>query len=657
MSGGLKYTNRELNSPKAAVAIVVAVALAMPIAAATDMLVGRAEAEDETVLRIGLMTKVDSMNPNVGEIDSSYIFYGLVYDSIHVVDEDLNVVGNLCTDWYVDEDYEPYGSAWIMEFTEHATWHDGERFTSEDVVFTININADNYVTMWANQPYTYHMDYAEALDDYTVRVHYYDRATEEPMAAAYARNIWLPILPEHMLRDWTPTDIVFEWEGVFEDSDPRLIGTGPFMVTDDIYQEFLAGDRLTMVKNPDYFWQYEKEGAPEIQFDRIEMHFFDDATAMALALEIGDLDVAALPPQEYHTIKGKVENNELDDIVAFNGKKCTYYWTHFGINANNAGPNPSRLDQTIRHAMAMAIDKKYIVDQFYLGYGEPATTMLPPIMDEWHYEPTADELFVYDKEAARALLDARGYRHTPESPDVRICTADSYAVQEGLVAEGKPLEYGLAVRQECPEEKEVAAYIKTEFADIGIDLDYTIMTEAAMSTYIYGYAYDTYMWYWSSDSDPNYQLFVQSKLSWDGWSDNMYYNESYEENFMKQLSEFDVEKRKEYVDNCQRIHYMDAYFQLLNYAEATYAWRTDTFTGWGDWEAHPARSVDNFWSGNPLYFDLVPGEAATEGDIPWLALAAGLGVVAAVIAAIVVLKRKSGKKGKEKEEKTSPLGE
>ncbi|UCE91522.1 MAG: ABC transporter substrate-binding protein [Methanobacteriota archaeon] len=628
----------------------------MPVAAATNILNGGDGDEDESILRIGLQTKVDSMNPNVGEIDSSYIFYGLVYDSIHVVDEDLNIVGGLCTDWYVDEDYIPYGSAWIMEFTQNARWHDGERFTADDVVFTLNLNCNNYTTMWANQPYTYYMNYAEKIDEYTVRVHYYDRDTGLPLPAAYARMIWFLILPEHLLRDWSPTDIAFGWEGVFDDTDPPIIGTGPFKVTDNIYEEFLAGDKLTFVKNEDYFWQYDREGSPEIQFDRLELHFFDDPTAMAIALENGDLDVTQLPPHEYHTLKGKVDNGQLENVAAFNGDKCTYYWTMISICANNAGPNPSRLDPVIREAISMAINKQHVLDNYYLGYGTVGTTMIPPVNKEWHYELTAEELYEYDIAEANDLLEQNGYRYTPDSPDVRVCTADSYAVQANLVAEGTPLRYEMAVRQECPEEKDVAAYLVSEWAKIGIGLEYTIMTEPALSTYVYGYMYDTMMWYWSGDPDPNYLLFIQTKMSWGGWSDNKYWNPAYDENYSLSCREFDVEKRREYTDNCQRIAYRDAHFIMMVNADATYGWRTDTFTGWGDWEAHPARSVDNFWSGNPLYFDLVPGERE-PGEVPWLAIAAGVGVIAAAVVAVVALKRRSGKKGKPEKEKTSPLGE
>jgi peptide/nickel transport system substrate-binding protein len=329
---------------------------------------------------------------------------------------------------------------------------------------------------------------------------------------------------------------------------------------------------------------------------------------------------------------------------------------------NNAGPNPSRLDLSIRQALAMATDKVHINDQYYLGFGEPGTTLIPPVND-WHYEPTDDELYKYDLQAARDLLEASGYRVTENSPTaptgekIRVCTADSYAVQEGLVLEGKPLIYDMGLRQEYPEEKDIAMYLESEWAKIGVQINYKIMTEAALGAYVYAYACDTFLWYWSADVDPMYQLFCQSKVAWDGWNDNMYTSAAYEQNFSRSVQEFDEDLRREYVDNCQKVHYRDVSYIILSYVGQTYGWRTDTFSGWGDWDANPGRSVDNFWTGNPLYFDL-EYIGGGEREIPWMAIAAGVGVIAAAAAAVVFLKKRGGgKKGEKKEEKTSPLGE
>jgi peptide/nickel transport system substrate-binding protein len=304
----------------------------------------------------------------------------------------------------------------------------------------------------------------------------------------------------------------------------------------------------------------------------------------------------------------------------------------------------------------MGTDLSYINENFYLGLGEPGTTLIPPVNEYWHYEPPEEDVYAYNVAAANELLESSGYRYTPESPTVRVATADSYAVIEGFVSEGTPLVFELAVRQEAPEEKDIAMYLESEWAKIGVDLNVEIMTEAALGALTYGYAYDITIWYWSADVDPMYMLFCQSKVSWNGWSDNMYYNPEYEHNFTSSVREFDEETRREYVYNCQKVHYEDAVYIVINYAHQTYAWRTDSFSGWGDWEEHPGRSVDNFWTANPLYFDLeYIGEDETA--IPWTGIIVGLGVVAAATATVVFLSvRKRGKKGGKRDEDTSLFG-
>jgi len=54
----------------------------------------------------------------------------------------------------------------------------------------------------------------------------------------------------------------------------------------------------------------------------------------------------------------------------------------------------------------------------------------------------------------------------------------------------------------------------------------------------------------------------------------------------------------------------------------TFAWRTDTFTGWGDWASNPGRRISAYWCGNQLYFDLVPiaGADAPPVNVGMIAL-------------------------------------
>ncbi|OGS42281.1 MAG: hypothetical protein A3K67_00050 [Euryarchaeota archaeon RBG_16_62_10] len=616
------------------------------------MLMNTSAAEEETILRIGFMQDVDTLNPLIGLNDASYVFYGLVYDALNVVNNTFGVDGNLALSWQpVPEDDpqlevsgEPYYSVWEYVITENASWHDHEPLTVNDVVFTVNLNAENYESMWAYQPYSYWMHYAEESGPNKVRIHFYDRVTGEPSPAVYPYLLAIPVLPEHVLGDYSPYDLAFNWTGVVANSDPPIVGTGPFMATDRIYEEWEDGDYINLVKNPDYHWKADK--GKEIQFDRIRMYFYDEAAAMRIALENREIDVAQFPPNEYREMKGEIASGDLENMVAFDGLKVTQYWTEIAFNMANAGPNPARLDPAVRHALAMATNKTYIVENFYHGYAEEGTTLVSPIDPVWHYEPTADELFEFDLNAANALLESSGYTDS-DGDGIREARATSLAVLNSWVSEDTPLSFEMMIRREYPEERDIAAYLKQVWEDVGVDLDVQIMSEAALGTIAYTYTYDTMIWYWSDDPDPNFMLFCMSEKAWNGWNDNYYTSPGYEENYTNSVMEPDPDLRKTYVDNAQRIHYLDAAYIILAYPYQTYIWRTDTFTGWGDWEANPGRSIDHFWTGNPLYFDLVPHKVDGDGRYPVVLLGVGIAVAAAAVVGAVLLSRRIAKKREE----------
>lgn len=77
------------------------------------------------------------------------MFYGLVYDNLVAVDQDMNPKPNLAVSWNIVTDISPHGSVWQYNLTHNAVWHDGEPFTADDVVFTISYQTGpNFYYMW-----------------------------------------------------------------------------------------------------------------------------------------------------------------------------------------------------------------------------------------------------------------------------------------------------------------------------------------------------------------------------------------------------------------------------------------------------------------------------------------------------------------------------
>lgn len=581
------------NGQKLHLAVAVAALLIVP----SMFVLAEAEAQGAsmTTLRIGMVEPIDSLNPFMGVTDNAYIFYGLVYDFLVAVDEDMKPQPNLALEWWIVPDAEPYGSVWQYNLTENAFWHDGEPFDADDVVWTYEFQIGaNWKLMWAYQPYTILVDSVEKVDKYTVRLHFADRTTGIPTPCAFGDSMMVPILPEHLWRDMDPAAASATY------TNPKPVGTGPFMCTDSTASEWQRGDRLILYKNPDYHGTADY--GQEVKFDRLILEFYLEPAAMVTDIQRGAIDLTAFDAPSYSSLVDWLSRHESAPIGTYHGLKCTSYSVEIGIcMEENPGFNPLRRDFAVRQALAYATDKEFIRDHIYMGYSEIGSALLSPIYDDWYWAPDISEEYSYNIAKANEVLDLAGYVWNDDHT-VRESSAGNPLDPAG----GTPLSFGLLVEEEMFEDKAVAMFLQDEWAEIGVQITPEFVDTALWSTRAYGAAYEILLTYWSGDPDPNYLLYIQSSDALGGWSENWYSSPYYDENYTNSLLNVDPSVRLQYVINCQKLTYNDAAFIVYGYPYGCYAWREDHFTGWGDWSLHPGRQESNFWSACPLFFDLVP---------------------------------------------------
>ena len=572
---------------------------------------------NNATLSIGVLDEVDSLNPYIGLTRASQLFYSLVYDGLQSLDEDLEAAPNLAIGCYAvpttDPELQatgaPFGSVWQYNLTSNAYWTDGEQFTADDVVWNIQINANASGELWACQPSSYFMKDAVKIDESTVRIHFYDRSTGTPMSASFANMISMPMLPKHMMADLNSFDIGFTWNGVFSDTDPPIVGTGPFMAPPDIWNEWLAGDHLTLLRNPEYHAKPDR--GLEVHFDKIQLVFYDDTTSMQLALTNHELDIAELRSDVFSAIVSSSQAGSLSDITIYKGlgpaQDLVYLSWLVRSGPDPLGgyaPNPAMRDPEIRKALAMATNNDYIADDIFDGLAEAATTIISPINSRWHYEPTQAELIPYNIEEAKQILEDAGYVHM-DGDGVRECANGSYAVQSGLVADGTKLSFAMAVPSRSdPGIREIAEYLEEEWARVGVELIISFIDPDVLP--LCPYDLDVGLVTRSGPLDPNEVLFAQSKRAIYGWSDSGYSSVQYDESYNESVTSMSYQARKAAVDECQRIHYLDLPYQNLIYPYQLYAWRDDSMQGWGNWSERPGLSIENTWGASPLLFNLVP---------------------------------------------------
>ncbi|MBN1677577.1 MAG: hypothetical protein JW880_03475 [Candidatus Thermoplasmatota archaeon] len=546
---------------------------------------------EETALRIGLRQPIDSLNPFIGVTDSAYLFWQFIYDNLITVDEDMQPKPNLATSWYAVPEYEPYGSVWQYNLTRNATWHDGEPFVADDVVFTIEMQIGlNFDTVWAYQPYTALIDSIEKLDDYTVRIHYRD-LDGAPSPCPFAESLMIPMIPEHIWGSMSIPERVFSYENLWP------IGTGPFMCTNHTEDEYKSGDPITLLRNPDYHGAVER--GDTVDFDMVVLVFYLEPLAMLMDIREGSLDLAAFDAPTFEELEAWLDSNPDAPIETYSGLQCSGFSVELSVCMQSNALNNLRRDPAVMKAMAYAANKEFIRDNVYQGYAEVGSTIISPVYGDLYWEPGPGEAYAFNLTKANETLDAAGYYWGMDGVR-RAGVGNAYGPQD------TPLTFEILIMQDLVEDRDTAMKLRDDFSKIGIEIDPRIVSIGLWSTLVYSYNYELAMTYWSGDPDPAYLLYAQTSHSIGAWSENGYSNPYYDENYSKYISATTHEQGRTAIHNCQELMYEDAAFMVTAYPFGCWGWRTDNFSGWGDWGAHPGRQLSNVWSTNQLYFDLMP---------------------------------------------------
>jgi peptide/nickel transport system substrate-binding protein len=137
--------------------------------------------------------------------------------------------------------------------------------------------------------------------------------------------------------------------------DKQAIGAGPYKLA-----EYRPGEQTVLEKNDDYFGDAPKN-------DRVIIQYFDKSSALKLAVENGEVDIAYrnLTPTEIEDLRSA----DGLSVVEGNGTEIRYM-------VFNTKLAPGK-DLAVRKAMAYVIDRQAIADNVYNGTVQPLYSMVP----------------------------------------------------------------------------------------------------------------------------------------------------------------------------------------------------------------------------------------------------------------------------------------
>lgn len=272
-------------------------------------------------------------------------------------------------------------------------WSDGQPITSKDIAFTWKAYLDT-----ANNPISRsdwkHVTAVDTPDDQTAVLHFDGIYPAWPVMLDLGPNNGSGgILPSH----------IFEGKTGLE-KDPQIHtptwAGGPFAI-----KEWVAGDHMTLVANPNYFGDKPK-------LDAIQIKFVADPEAGLAALQAGDVDMMVnLAESDIEAVKGMESNGvqlRVDPAAEFE-----HLFFNLGTTAGTDGQGKSDVDgfcpfqdPNVRKAIALGIDRLSFIKN-YLKEDEKA--FIGTLWPNSSWNNTSLQPYPYDADQANQLLDTAGY--------------------------------------------------------------------------------------------------------------------------------------------------------------------------------------------------------------------------------------------------------
>ncbi len=327
--------------------------------------------------RVARPGNINTLNPILSTQETETMAQALVFDPLVATDPEGRDVPVLAAETPTLENggISADGKAITYHLRHNVRWQDGAPFTSRDVQFTFQAIMNPNTAVSTRHGYDL-VDRVDTPDPYTAvfrlkhpfapAVHTFFAHSDAPMM----------VLPAHLLQGYRDLNRI--------PFNAQPVGTGPFKVA-----RWLRGDQIEYVPNDAYFL-----GKPKLR--RVVLHFVADENTIVSEMKAHDLDwFYQATPRAYVQLRGIPGVTNV--LVSFNTADSLM------INTTAAPWSDARL----RHALALAIDKPKLVEDFTYGTAVPATEDIPSFM--WAFNPHAGTT-VRDLPAARALLDAAGWR-------------------------------------------------------------------------------------------------------------------------------------------------------------------------------------------------------------------------------------------------------
>lgn len=433
-------------------------------------------------------------------------------------------------------------------------WEDGEPLTADDVLFSWEIakSPDNFT---ANHFFSNRVLDPVVVDAQTIRWIYLPGFRDSNyfirFPTPYPRHLYGALAPSQMAAD---TNV-----------NRRPLSFGPFKMA-----EWVSGDHMTLVRNPDYF-----RAAEELPLmDRLVFRFIADPDELFRALYFGQchIGIGTKPGTQESIFDGKVRDL-LEASSA--GKLRPQFVTGANVEHLDFNLSPAEgytgfaskgvfQNVKVRQAFAYCLDRQTLANSLALGRTEIPAVYVPTTHPL--YDPTEIVVYPFDPDKGKALLKEAGWEDT-NGDKVVDKGGERFSVDYVYGPAGNTVREAIA--QFLKDQLKSNCGVELRLRELGRSELFNSFPDGA----IFGRQYDLAQFAWVTDSEPPCALYSRSE--WPGLGDGQadqygvttgypeggnnvgYLNPNFEAACQKALNAFDPAQKKAFHHQAMKIFSQD----------------------------------------------------------------------------------------------------
>lgn len=395
----------------------------------------------------GMIGRLETVNPLYASSSAEVSVSKLVFSSLLDYDRDNALRPNAAKSWKISED----GKVYTVRLRDDVYWHDGERLTADDVLFTVKLmqNPSVRATQYGNWAGVRVEKTAQDAISFTLPSVY----------APFAHLLTFGILPQHILKDIRPVDMREN------DFGRQPVGSGPFVfkrlqVIDPNQGRLVAH----MEANNRYY-----RGKPLL--NRFQVHTYEDYDALARAFRTSEVTAAL-----------GLRATQVVEIVALgSGAIAPEVRLEDGVYAIFNADSQLVGDKALRQALLYGVDRRAIIDSI-AGRG---ILLDNPLLED--HIGVSGKQASYDKKEAESQLNELGWK------------------LENGVRKKDGIELALSVvAPDSGDYKTVVSNMVSNWRELGVKITVNfVSTQEIASNYLQPRNYDVLVYEFAIGADPD----------------------------------------------------------------------------------------------------------------------------------------------------------